>query len=174
MAYRTLDRLTPEFRKKVKLWLTDNPQIFVTESWRSYARQLWLYAAGRSRAGRVVTWTLKSKHMLGEAVDIAFHGTELYPSDWAKWRTLADSAKQYGINWSYDVFGKEKAHFEDNGKSLSLYIMSTIPPWARETVEDAEKAEIFTDLHTKVGDLELWHLLAILRKFIIYFIGKLK
>lgn len=42
----------------------------VIEGLRSAARQRALYNQGRKTSGKIVTWTLKSKHMKGLAVDI--------------------------------------------------------------------------------------------------------
>lgn len=52
------------------------PDIFVNEGVRTPARQKELYAQGRTKPGRKVTWTLKSNHFVsqktgyGHAVDI--------------------------------------------------------------------------------------------------------
>lgn len=43
----------------------------VVEGRRTLARQRELYAQGRTKPGPVVTWTLKSKHIDGLAVDLA-------------------------------------------------------------------------------------------------------
>ena len=43
----------------------------VTEGLRTLARQQELFAQGRTTPGKVVTWTLKSKHLTGDAVDLA-------------------------------------------------------------------------------------------------------
>lgn len=42
------------------------------ETVRSQARQEWLYAQGRTRnvGQKPITWTLKSKHLAGKAVDV--------------------------------------------------------------------------------------------------------
>ena len=45
--------------------------ICVVEGLRTKARQMQLYAQGRTTAGKVVTWTLDSKHIDGLAVDLA-------------------------------------------------------------------------------------------------------
>ena len=45
--------------------------LIVVEGRRSKARQADLYAQGRTKPGKVVTWTLKSKHIDGQAVDLA-------------------------------------------------------------------------------------------------------
>ena len=43
----------------------------VVEGLRTPQRQRELYAQGRETPGKIVTWTLLSKHILGEAVDLA-------------------------------------------------------------------------------------------------------
>lgn len=45
--------------------------LFVVEGLRSKARQAELYAQGRTKPGKQVTWTLESKHIDGRAVDLA-------------------------------------------------------------------------------------------------------
>jgi hypothetical protein len=41
----------------------------VIETRRSEARQRWLYAQGRTRKGKIVTWTMDSRHRWGLALD---------------------------------------------------------------------------------------------------------
>ena len=43
----------------------------VVEGFRTLARQQELYAQGRTTPGKIVTWTMQSKHLAGSAVDIA-------------------------------------------------------------------------------------------------------
>lgn len=38
----------------------------------------------------------------------------MYPDELPKRRDIADSAIKYGINWGYDLRGRDKPHFEDN------------------------------------------------------------
>lgn len=45
--------------------------IMVVEGLRTKERQAELYAQGRTKPGKVVTWTLASKHIEGKAVDLA-------------------------------------------------------------------------------------------------------
>lgn len=45
--------------------------LFVVEGLRTKERQTELYAQGRTKPGKVVTWTLQSKHIDGRAVDVA-------------------------------------------------------------------------------------------------------
>ena len=45
--------------------------VFVTETYRSQARQNYLYEQGRTRSGQIVTWTKSSRHTSRMAWDIA-------------------------------------------------------------------------------------------------------
>lgn len=45
--------------------------LLVVEGLRTPERQRELYAKGRTTAGPVVTWTMQSKHLTGDAVDVA-------------------------------------------------------------------------------------------------------
>lgn len=45
--------------------------VLVVEGLRTKERQQQLYAQGRTAPGKVVTWTLQSKHIDGKAVDLA-------------------------------------------------------------------------------------------------------
>ncbi len=51
--------------------LRTRQRFMVVEGRRTLARQQELYAQGRSTPGKVVTWTMKSKHLDGLAVDLA-------------------------------------------------------------------------------------------------------
>jgi len=114
-ADRDLNKLHPDFKKKVDLFLADNPEVFVTEAWRSPERQAELYQSGASKVSH-------SNHQDGRAIDIAFHGSELYPENHNIWLKVADSAKKYGIDWGYilweDMGFIDKPHFQDNFKPL--------------------------------------------------------
>ena len=102
--------------------------ILVIEGLRTKERQADLYAQGRTKPGKIVTWTLTSKHIDGKAVDVVKlkNGT----IDWNDSRSfeelgkvMLDTAKQLGVKlrWGYDWDGdgvlKEKGetdgpHFE--------------------------------------------------------------
>jgi len=74
MSKRTKDNL--EYVKKELVILVayvlavSEVDFTVTEGYRPQARQNKLYAQGRSEPGIVVTWTLKSEHTRGRAVDL--------------------------------------------------------------------------------------------------------
>lgn len=97
---------------------------------RTLAEQKKLYAQGRTAPGKIVTWTLKSRHLpaadgLGRAVDLC-----PYPIDWddlKKFDKIADAmfaaAKElgtpirYGADWDMDGVRRERGesdspHFE--------------------------------------------------------------
>ena len=108
-ADRDLTKLTPEMEEQVSLALaecySEGLQIFITEGYRSQERQNYLYEQGRSRAGNIITWTLRSMHTKGLAIDIAYRGGQLYPNtDDPRWRQVADIFKKYGIDWGYDLW----------------------------------------------------------------------
>lgn len=87
--------------------------IFITETYRSQARQNYLYEQGRTRPGQVVTWTLKSNHTSRRAWDIAVAPPRnLY--DISTLSKVGTIAKKLGITWGgYWPAGQYDApHFE--------------------------------------------------------------
>lgn len=104
---RSLLGLKPEFREKVMLFFFLCPQVFITETTRTQARQDCLAKAGFSKVAQ-------SLHQKGVAIDIAFRGAELYPKDHDLWREVADVAKKCKMDWGFDLWAWDKAHFQDN------------------------------------------------------------
>lgn len=100
----------------------------VVEGVRSRARQAQLYAQGRTTAGKIVTWTLKSKHIDGLAVDLApFADGKIDWTDLAKFDAIGAAMKKaaaelgvtirWGADWDRDGKLREKGesdspHFE--------------------------------------------------------------
>ncbi|WP_320940046.1 M15 family metallopeptidase [Lysinibacillus capsici] len=87
--------------------------IFITETYRSQARQNYLYEQGRTRPGQVVTWTRNSNHTSRRAWDIAVAPPRnLY--DISTLSKVGVIAKKLGIEWGgYWETGKYDApHFE--------------------------------------------------------------
>lgn len=123
-AIRDIDALTPETALKCRLFLSRSKaaglEVFVTETRRSTQRQAALYAIGRTRPGRIVTRSKAGtgKHEFGLAFDIAFKGTDLYPSDSKKWARLGAIGKACGLTWGGDFKGVDSVHFENNGGSI--------------------------------------------------------
>ena len=86
--------------------------IFITETYRSPARQKYLYQQGRTRAGQIVTWTLNSNHSSRLAWDIACsHPSPLY--DVLTLNKVGAVARKLGITWGGDWKGSiDRPHFE--------------------------------------------------------------
>jgi peptidoglycan LD-endopeptidase CwlK len=121
---RDIDKLTPDTAVKCRLFIArskaEGLDIFVTETWRSLMRQLWLWALGRTVPGVKRTWTKHSKHQDGLAFDIAFKGAVLYPdSNDPVWARLGLIAKSCGLDWGGHFKGVDSVHFENNGGSMN-------------------------------------------------------
>ncbi|GKV67288.1 MULTISPECIES: M15 family metallopeptidase [unclassified Sporosarcina] len=98
------------FQEFYKAGITD---VFVTETYRSQARQKYLYAQGRTRPGNIVTWTLNSNHASRRAWDIAVAPPKsLY--DVATLNRAGAVARKLGITWGGDWAAKniDRPHFE--------------------------------------------------------------
>ena len=136
-ADRDLSKLDPRFLKRVKPFLAECPEIFITEAWRGADRQKQLVATGASKVAH-------SLHQDGLAIDIGFVGSELYPKDMAKWRRVADIAKKYGIDWGYDLWKWDKPHFQFNSSfimdTLTSIIITLKELWSKQT--DADKPKV--------------------------------
>lgn len=101
----------------------------VVEGLRTKQRQEELYAQGRTKPGKIVTWTMKSKHIDGLAVDIAPCNKDgsINWNDLKMFDKMADAmfkaAKELNINirhgadWNMNGIKREKGetdspHFE--------------------------------------------------------------
>jgi peptidoglycan LD-endopeptidase CwlK len=102
--------------------------LFVVEGLRTKERQEHLYAQGRTKPGPKVTWTMKSKHLDGRAVDLAplIHGA----IDWKDLKkfdqiatAMIEAGKEVGVlvrwggDWDMDGLPRERGesdspHFE--------------------------------------------------------------
>ena len=86
--------------------------ILVIEGVRTLERQQTLYAQGRTKPGKIVTWTLKSKHIEGKAVDVVPLIDKKIPWDdvllfVVLGEAMMDAAKELGVNirWGFDWDG---------------------------------------------------------------------
>lgn len=70
---RSPDDLIPEAREKCLAWKAlcekKGIRVTITETYRPQERQDELWAQGRTRPGRIVTWTRNSRHTLRKAWD---------------------------------------------------------------------------------------------------------
>lgn len=109
-------KLTPECENKARQFLTickaDGYDIKITQGNRTQAQQNALYAQGRTKPGKIVTNTLKSKHIGGNAFDIAFTGSNPYPNSF-DWKILGDIGKSVKLKWGGDFKSfKDVLHFQ--------------------------------------------------------------
>jgi len=106
----------------------------VLEGVRTKARQAELYAQGRSKPGRKVTWTMNSNHFKNSATGFG-HAVDIcpYPVDWTKLSKFDDIADamdkaskelgveiRWGADWDRDGKPRERGetdspHFELHG-----------------------------------------------------------
>lgn len=106
-------RLVAIVKRAIQISTVD---FMVVEGVRTLARQRELYAQGRTKPGKIVTWTLKSKHIDGLAVDLL-----PAPYDWkdpkgfdAVNRAMMQAAGELGVglrwgaDWDRDGKPREK------------------------------------------------------------------
>lgn len=116
------ERLVRVVKRAIQLTTQD---FSVLEGVRSVARQKELYAQGRTKPGKIVTWTMRSKHIEGKAVDLV-----PYPLDWntaSKFDAISKAMfaaaaelnvpLRWGANWDGDGKPRERGesdspHFE--------------------------------------------------------------
>ncbi|MFW5401834.1 M15 family metallopeptidase [Yersinia sp. 1252 StPb PI] len=95
----------------------------VIEGVRTLARQEQLYAQGRTAPGKIVTWTMRSKHITGNAVDLLpVTGWDNLSSFKAVSKAMFQAASELGvkITWGADWNGNgiqekgetDSPHFE--------------------------------------------------------------
>lgn len=160
-ADRDISKLKPNFRAKVEMFLEEAHEkwfdIFVTEWLRTRERQMFLFWKWRSvetlkkywvPAGyakphdQIVTKILNSPHMRGESIDIAWdvekYGS-LFPRDFKLWESISAIGKKYGMDWWYEMWGRDKPHFQDNWIPVEEYIDEA--QWFYEIVHGNEKAK---------------------------------
>jgi peptidoglycan L-alanyl-D-glutamate endopeptidase CwlK len=89
---------------------------------RTQEEQAALYAQGRTAPGKVVTWTLNSKHVRGLAIDLCpweefrLHGPDklAWDADSAVWETIGKIGESLGLQWGIIKNGAriDLGHFE--------------------------------------------------------------
>lgn len=83
----------------------------ISEVKRSRARQLELYAQGRTKPGAVVTWTTRSKHLSGEAFDFDFIYAE-DNRDPEAWGIAGEVLAGMGLVWGGEWRVQDLRHAE--------------------------------------------------------------
>lgn len=137
--------------------------VLITETYRSRERQNYLYEQGRSRSGKIVTWTKNSRHTSRRAWDICknVRGEEYSDSEFFK--ECGKVAAELGITWGGNWKQADMPHFEigtdwkEKEEDITEYVLEALdklgdrvtklenpmiydyvdenmPPWARESV----------------------------------------
>lgn len=155
---RDINELTPVAQTACRLFMKKCGEaglhIFVTETYRSQARQNQLYAQGRTEPGKVVTWTLNSRHTSRRAWDIAVIGKDLY--DMTVIRQAGAIGQSLGITWGGIWSPPDYCHFEitedwtapeevEEVKEVRYNTIDEIPDWGRETIQGLIDDGCFAD-----------------------------
>lgn len=113
---RDINELHPVAQKACRLFLQECEKVglnvCITETYRSQARQNYLYEQGRTRAGKVVTWTRSSRHTGRMAWDICKNLKGHEYSDQLFFKKCGEIAKRLGITWGGTWKTPDTPHFE--------------------------------------------------------------
>lgn len=115
-ACKDISELTPAAQKACRLFLEkckeNGLKVRITETYRSQDRQNWLYTQGRTRSGKIVTWTKNSRHTSRRAWDICkdVKGQEYSDSNFFK--ACGKIAKELDITWGGTWKQADTPHFE--------------------------------------------------------------
>lgn len=100
-----------------KAMKSNNIDYILTCTRRTKANQEALYSQGRTKPGKIVTWTLNSKHLTGDAFDFVI--LNCGKCDWSmvlkdQWDTAIEVGKNLGLSQVVDSKGriKEYAHLQ--------------------------------------------------------------
>ena len=115
-ACRDISALSPVAQRACRAFLRECEKeglpVLITETYRSQARQDYLYAQGRTRTGKVVTWTRTSRHTGRMAWDICKNVKGQEYTDAAFFAKCGAIAKRLGITWGGTWDTPDKPHFE--------------------------------------------------------------
>jgi peptidoglycan L-alanyl-D-glutamate endopeptidase CwlK len=86
----------------------------VIQGRRTPAQQAALYAKGRTAPGPKVTWTLKSRHLTGRAIDIALFSGKNVVWESKHYTRAGEIGEQLGLVWGGRWRGgkTDRPHFE--------------------------------------------------------------
>lgn len=116
MAVRDVNELLPVAQTACRLFLEECEKeglpVLITETYRSQERQDELYAQGRTKPGKKVTWTKNSRHTSRLAWDICKNVKGEEYSDTEFFKACGRIAKRLGITWGGDWSTPDMPHFE--------------------------------------------------------------
>lgn len=113
---RDINELSPVAQKACRLFLQECEEaglnVLITETYRSQERQDYLYEQGRTRPGKVVTWTRDSRHEGRMAWDICKNVKGHEYSDQLFFGKCGEIAERLGITWGGTWKTPDQPHFE--------------------------------------------------------------
>lgn len=113
---RDIKQLNPVAQEACNLFMAECKKaglnVLITETYRSQARQNYLYEQGRTRPGNVVTWTKNSRHTGRMAWDICKNVKGKEYSDAKFFDQCGAIAKKLGITWGGTWKSPDRPHFE--------------------------------------------------------------
>lgn len=113
---RDISALTDKAQEACRLFLAEcqnqGLKVRITETYRSQERQNYLYEQGRTRAGKVVTWTKNSRHKSRRAWDICQDVKGKEYSDGTFFKHCGEIAKKLNITWGGIWKTPDTPHFE--------------------------------------------------------------
>ena len=113
---RDINELTPEAEEACRMFLkaceSEGLKVLITETYRSQERQNELYAQGRTKSGKIVTWTKNSRHTSRRAWDICQNIKGQEYSNTTFFKMCGEIAKSLGITWGGDWSTPDMPHFE--------------------------------------------------------------
>jgi peptidoglycan L-alanyl-D-glutamate endopeptidase CwlK len=84
----------------------------VIQGRRTAQEQAALYAIGRTKPGRKVTWTLKSRHITGRAIDIALFSGKNVVWESKHYTRAGEIGEELGLKWGGRWKTPDRPHFE--------------------------------------------------------------
>ena len=155
---RDISELSPVAQKACRAFLAacekEGLPVLITETYRSQARQDYLYAQGRTRAGKVVTWTRNSRHTGRMAWDICKNVKGQEYADATFFAKCGAIAKRLGITWGGTWNTPDQPHFEvtkdwkgkEDEEVVKYYeTLNEVPTWAKSLVQDMITKGCFAD-----------------------------
>lgn len=113
---RDINELSPLAQVACKLFIQKCKEkgldVLITETYRSQERQNYLYEQGRTRSGKIVTWTHNSRHTSRRAWDICKNVKGHEYDDPSFFKKCGSIAKELNITWGGTWSTPDTPHFE--------------------------------------------------------------
>lgn len=119
--------------------------VLITETLRTAERQKELYAQGRTKPGKIVTWTKKSRHQSGLAWDICKNIKGGEYADTAFFISCGRISKKLGITWGGDFKNKDMPHFEVS-ENWEVKNLEEIIKLRQEVEKIKENTKVYKDV----------------------------